>query len=398
MIQLPQRQIHLDFHTPAWAQGVGADFDPDAFADTLAAAHVTSVTCFARCHHGLCYYPTKTHPELIHPNLAVPDLLGEQIKACHARGIRVPAYTTVQWDQRQATDHPEWVMIDAEGAPVGGRGSLEPGFYAFLDVFHPGYRAFLEKHVADLLECRPEIDGLFFDIVQPRASLAPHWRSAMVDAGLDPADEHALKRFAVKVHDDWKREMSAFCRSLPQWDDDKTIFYNAGHVGPADAATDDATTHHEIESLPGGQWGYGHFPVAHAYTRTTDKPSLAMTGRFHTSWGDFHSYRRPAALEYECLRSAAEGAAAVSVGDQLHPSGKIDTATYDLVGGAFAKLKAAQDAIGTARRVREIALLTPESFAGESGTGAMGGKAGEADSGAVALLASLRRQVDRVTP
>lgn len=53
---LPFRQIHLDFHTSEAMDGVGADFDPDEFADTLAAAHVNSVTCFARCHHGWLYY------------------------------------------------------------------------------------------------------------------------------------------------------------------------------------------------------------------------------------------------------------------------------------------------------------------------------------------------------
>ena len=50
------RQVHLDFHTSPHIEGVGAAFDPDHFAATLAAAHVDSVTCFARCHHGWIYY------------------------------------------------------------------------------------------------------------------------------------------------------------------------------------------------------------------------------------------------------------------------------------------------------------------------------------------------------
>ena len=401
---LPKRQIHLDFHTPAWAEDVAGDFDADRFADALAEARVTSVTCFARCHHGLMYYPTRMHPELVHPNLRVPDLLNRQIAACHERGIRTPVYTTVQWDQRQATDHPEWLCVGEDGGPIGGDGPLKPGFYQFLDVFHPGYRAFLRDHVADLLATVPGLDGLFFDIVQVRGSLAPHWLAAMDEAGVDPADPAARDDFARRIIDTWKLEMSDFCRSLPGWTPDKTLFYNAGHVGPLDAATAGATTHHEIESLPGGQWGYLHFPIAHAYARTSGKPSLAMTGRFHTTWGDFHSYRRPAALEYECLRAVCEGASAVSVGDQLDPSGRLDPNTYDLIGGVFRKLEAIEPHLEGARATREIAILTPEAVGGETNKaaagalGAMGGEVGEADSGAVALLNDLHRQADRVTP
>ena len=34
MIQLSSRQIHLDFHTSENISGIGADFDPEAFAKT----------------------------------------------------------------------------------------------------------------------------------------------------------------------------------------------------------------------------------------------------------------------------------------------------------------------------------------------------------------------------
>ena len=63
-----------------------------------------------------------------------------------------------------------------------------------------------------------------------------------------------------------------------------------------------------------------------------------MTGRFHTSWGDFHSLKNPAALQFECFQMLALGAKC-SVGDQLHPSGRIDPATYDLIGGVYAEVE-----------------------------------------------------------
>ena len=67
---LPYREIHLDFHTSEQIAGIGADFDPDEFADTLVKAHVNSITCFARCHHGWIYYDTELNPERRHPHLS----------------------------------------------------------------------------------------------------------------------------------------------------------------------------------------------------------------------------------------------------------------------------------------------------------------------------------------
>src|SRR5438034_761106 len=59
MEELAFRQVHLDFHTSGEIPGVGEAFDPDAFVATLQAAGVNSITCFAKCHHGLSYYPTE---------------------------------------------------------------------------------------------------------------------------------------------------------------------------------------------------------------------------------------------------------------------------------------------------------------------------------------------------
>ena len=84
------RQVHLDFHTSEFIPHIGEQFHKGAFVETLKAAHVDSITCFARCHHGMLYYPSKTHPELIHPGLENHQLLIDQIDACHEAGIAVP--------------------------------------------------------------------------------------------------------------------------------------------------------------------------------------------------------------------------------------------------------------------------------------------------------------------
>ena len=67
---LPFRQIHLDFHTSEHIPGVGDDFDPEEFVQTLKRGDVNSITCFARCHHGWIYFDTKLILERRHPRLS----------------------------------------------------------------------------------------------------------------------------------------------------------------------------------------------------------------------------------------------------------------------------------------------------------------------------------------
>ena len=75
-------------HLGSTSRGVGAAFDPETFVATLKAAHVNSITMFAKCHHGWSYYPTKVGAP--HPNLARPDLLGDMVGGAERRRYRMP--------------------------------------------------------------------------------------------------------------------------------------------------------------------------------------------------------------------------------------------------------------------------------------------------------------------
>jgi hypothetical protein len=356
LIDLRFRQIHLDFHTSEAIAGIGAAFDPEEFADTLYRARVDSVTCFARCHHGWIYYNTDAHPERRHPHLE-RNLLAEQIEACHVRGIRVPIYITVQWDHYTASQHPEWLIVDEQGHPVGTP-IYEAGFYRRLCVNSP-YLDFLKEHTREVLQTLPT-DGLFFDIVHPIECSCQYCRKLMVAQGLEPSDKAARQQFALQTINSFKREMTRFVREYNQ---ECSIFYNAGHVGTRHRAVTDAYSHFEIETLPSGGWGYLHFPISMRYVRNLGVDVLGMTGKFHTSWGDFHSFKNPAALQYEIFRMLAMGAKC-SIGDQLHPSGQIDPHVYDLVGAVYAEVERKEPWCAGARPLAEIGVLTPEEFVG----------------------------------
>jgi len=355
-VDLRFRQIHLDFHTSEHISGIGSGFDPDEFAATLEKARVDSITCFGRCHHGWIYFDTQAFPERRHPHLT-RDLLKEQIEACHARDIRVPIYLTVQWDHFTANEHPEWLVVDEQGCPVGTP-PYEAGFYRRLCVNSP-YMNFLKAHVKEVLETLP-VDGFFFDIVAPMDCSCKYCRARMEAEGLEPSDAEARRRFGLQTINNFKRDLTQFVRQL---NEDCTIFYNAGHIGTRHRATVDAYTHFELESLPSGGWGYLHFPITVRYARTLGIDCVSHTGKFHTSWGDFHSFKNVQALQYECFRMLALGAKC-EIGDQLHPSGQIDPHVYNLVGSVYAKVEKKEPWCKGARAVTEIGVFTPEEFHG----------------------------------
>ncbi len=365
MDQLLFRQIHLDFHTSEALGRVGDRFDPERFADTLKNAHVNSVTLFARCHHGMMYYDSRRNPERIHPGLVNKNLLRDQIEACHKAGIRTPIYTTVQWDYYTAREHREWLCMDEKGQTFGEEGPqlpTEAGFYARLCI-NTLYRQFLKDHVEELLESFSPVDGLFLDIVVPVPCMCPACQEKMRRQGYHPLSLEDRKKFAQESIDVWQQEMTDF---IKRREPEASVFYNRGHVGTPHRVSGDSYTHFELESLPSGIWGYLHFPSAVRYARTLGKEYLAHTGKFHTMWGDFHSYKNRAALEFECFHMLAMGSKCL-IGDQLNPDGELTEAVYDLVGEVYGQVEQKEAWCGNISPAVEIGVLTPEEFSGADG-------------------------------
>lgn len=351
------RQVHLDFHNTEHIPDIGINFDCDTFAKTLHEAKVNSITCFARCHHGWLYYDSKGMPEMIHPNAKMANLLNEQIKACHKYDIKVPVYTSVQWDEAIAKKHWDWLVLNEDGAPFGQK-TFMPGFYRNICLNSP-YVDYLKAHIKDLFDSiDTPLDGLFLDILNLQPCACARCVKEMQDMGINPVDKDNRFKFALKVMDRFKRDMTKFIHSIQP---DCPIFYNAGHIGVNHKDVLDTFTHLEIESLPGGYWGYDHFPATAKYTRTLGLDFMGMTGKFHTDWGDFGSYRTQPALEYECFRSLAY-TGKCSIGDQLHPDGKLSIPAYDLIGKVYSQIEEKEKWCEDVKPVTEIGVFSPEEY------------------------------------
>lgn len=381
-MQLPQRQIHLDFHTGPALRDVGADFDARAFARTMKRAHVNSVTVFAKCHHGHLYYNTN-RPER-HPGLPKNlDLLRRQIEALHEEGIRAPIYISVQCDEYAAQTHPEWICLNPDKTVVKGGADVFVPAWSILDMSSP-YQDYLAEQVEEVLRLFRPVDGIFFDMCWDQVSVSKWAVAGMERAGLDPQVEADRQRYAHQVALAYMRR---FYRMVKRSSPGATVFFNSR---PHSNLHEEHRwqTHLEIEALPSGFWGYLYFPKNIRHARLYGKPTMGMTARFHKSWADFGGYKPHAALHYEVSQMLAHGAAC-SIGDQLHPRGVLEPAAYDLIGRVYGHAEACEPWTRGAQALTEIGLFRQGM--------AYLDPPGSAVDGATRMLMQLKHQFDILT-
>ena len=65
----------------------------------------------------------------------------------------------------------------------------------------------------------------------------------------------------------------------------------------------------------------GPRPLRAHYFANAGNPYVAMSGKFHTSWGEFGGFKHPDALRFKAASLVSDGAAC-NFGDHLHPSGE----------------------------------------------------------------------------
>ena len=368
------RQVHLDFHTSEAIAGIGSAFDAKQFQDMLRKGHVDSITIFSKCHHGWTYHPTTAGRQ--HPGLKF-DLLKAQLDACHAIDVKAPVYISAGLDEQSYWRHPEWSRRLVNGEVPWAHTNDRAGYHEMC--LNTGY---LDQLLAQIEEvcAKYDADGIFLDIVSPRDC----WCNTCVVERMkkgDPRDAALIKQQNRDVYLNYTRKVRA---AIDKHKPGLNVFHNGGHIQRGDREIAQQNTHLELESLPTGGWGYDHFPLSAGYARVVGMPFLGMTGKFHESWGEFGGYKHPNALRYESCAAIAQGAR-VSVGDQLHPDGRMEPATYAIIGAGFAEVERKEAwCVGT-RSLAEVALLSQEACGGNSAAGQMA-HGNAVDEGAVRIL------------
>lgn len=367
------RQVHLDFHTSEKIPGIGSKFSKEQFQAALKLGHVNSITVFSKCHHGWAYHPSEANE--MHPGLDF-DLLGAQIEAAHEIGVKTPVYLSAGLDEKMARRHPEWLRRGKDDR-IGWE---YPGYHEFC--MNSPYLDYLIPQIEEVAK-KYDADGIFLDIVGVRTCWCQNCVKTLLDEGKDPYNDENARELGERVYANYCRRVreavDAIKPGLP-------VFHNSGHIRRGRRDLADVDTHLELESLPTGGWGYDHFPLSAAYSRTLGKQFLGMTGKFHTTWGEFGGFKHPNALRYEEALCVANGAKC-SIGDQMHPDGFMDEATYALIGAAYAEVEAKEPWLDNVSAVADIAILSEEAIANYYATGRITHHGGaDADAGAVRVM------------
>ncbi|MBN96750.1 MAG: hypothetical protein CMC56_02405 [Flavobacteriaceae bacterium] len=337
------RQVHLDFHTSEQLENIGEKFDKASWQKALVDAHVSSINIFAKGHHGFSYYPTKVGTQ--HPNLGF-DLLKSQLEASHEIGIKTPFYFAIGWSALDAVTHPEWVIKNKNGKSKKGDliQSLNaedpyPNFTWELLMPEGGYLEMILKQTEELCK-NYELDGFWYDIIPNNAiNYNAYSRAGFKKAGIDVDNDLEVEMHHVEK---LKFFMASCNAIIKKYHPDASIFYNwSTHMNNSNTfkyKLYEYNTSYDLEDLPTTWEGYNEFPLRAKYFSNMGKPVTGMSGKFHTAWGEFGGFKYPNALKYEAASMIAFGAN-VNFGDQLHPSGIIDSETYKNIGSAFSYVK-----------------------------------------------------------
>ena len=345
------RCVHLDFHTSERIKGIGAAFDAEDFKRNLKIAGIDSISVFAKCHHGCFYYEDTKFFK--HPHLC-GSLLDKQVQACKEIGVSTKIYISAGLDEHTAMEHPEWTFVDENGKHPSGH------WFSRM-CFNTPYLELLKAQTAEVVK-KYMPDGVFFDIIAEVPCYCENCLADMKKKGLNPENPDDVMQQARDVMNVYFKAMEEVVHSIKP---DCMIFQNGGDfpVGRADRL--DCCDQLETESLPTAVWGYDHFPLTMACIRRKGKNCIGMTGKFHRGWGEFGAYKYKDALRYEACQCLALDAG-FCVGDQLHPSGAVDSYTYENIGAANAYTKAREPWRG-GKYLAEAALYSPKGGNGRTG-------------------------------
>jgi hypothetical protein len=344
------RKVRLDFHNSPLQAEIGAQFDADEFADTLAAAHVNSVGCYAKCRYGMSYYPTRIGTR--HPALTF-DLLGAQIEACRKREIAVSVAFSVAWDAEAARRHPEWRQLGPDGAPRRSATGA-PGVFVCLNS--PYIEELLLPQTEEVLRAY-DADGLWFGGLRSadQACWCERCRRDMRDSGLDGDDPAQRRRYGENTICGFLEKISAHVRRIrPAVDLEYDSLERVGARRVVAQVTD-----FEIECPPAAR-GYLAFTLFARHLRTLGRPTRGVTSGCFRDDGDFGSSKNHDQLRWETATMLANGSQC-AVSDPLHPRGRLEPAVYGRLGQVFAAVARREEWCCGAVPMTEIAVLADDS-------------------------------------
>ncbi len=146
---------------PDWDPAMLREFDPAAMIDHARAANASAVMVYFNSHTGLCNWPTRVGHR--HRAFEDRDVMAEVLRAARRRELPVCAYYSVNFNNRAWEEHPDWRLLPAVPAMIGG-GLLQRERYGICCFNHPEYRDFVRLQLREIL-ADYAVDAFFCDMM-----------------------------------------------------------------------------------------------------------------------------------------------------------------------------------------------------------------------------------------
>ena len=352
---------HFDFHTPGYVP-VNISSDYRAMAKALKTAGVEEIICFAKCHFGYSYYPTKVGT--VHPGMN-GDLFGEVRAACRRVNLKVLAYVSFGLDGQAGRKHPQWQRIWETETVI----SDQPDIFLQVCPFTPYTEELMLPQIEEIISLY-QPDGFFFDTMSALAPCRCMWcgKAFQEETGRKIPEDETSADFPF--FGSWRRErgrkllqkIAGFIQQrLPQA---KVGFNQIGSLPYPERMPEEVTVLTLDPPTPGPQ--SLQLATNAAYSVTVDRSSDIMPTIFNQGWGDWSL--APAARMEQAAATIWSHGARLYLGDRLRPEGFLDQQT--LVALKFIKKvkdRVLKQAPETGSQIRSDILIlhTPELAYGD---------------------------------
>ncbi len=337
--------LFFDNHTMKACPDVGANFDARKFVAEVKSCGVDFLTFHARCNQGFAYYDTKIG--IKHPSLK-RDMFGELAEECKKNNILLNAYINVGISHEEGLLHRNWTRIAPDGKLYVLNAKQDNAGFMTMCPSNAEYVDHVISMALEIMEHYP-VSGFFFDCMNPKPCICP---SCMPTIKKEAIDFHSWKElFALSERFNLamaRKIISAIKKIKP----DAILFFN----GFIPTIQQEISDYLDFECLPTGGWGYDNLAVCSRYLRNFGKQTLHMTGRFHSSWGDFGGLRTTASLEYDCFHALAN-TLRPNIGSHFHPRGDINVAEFELAHKVYSDARKYEEWYDKAKAKTDIVIF-----------------------------------------
>ncbi|TBL75980.1 alpha-amylase family protein [Paenibacillus thalictri] len=346
------RQVHVDFHMPEFPYDAIKGFNAKEFVAEFVRAKVNVVGIFTKCHFGNAFYDNSVGHK--HSGLK-EDFFGEVLEEAHKHGIKVIAYYSLGTDAYAVEHNPDWYQIDKDGNKRGGKGNVWE-----LPCINSPYREELViPQIKEITEKYP-MDGYLLDIPYfwdhhcfcsyCKKKFAEEYGRELTPE-LYATDRQTVVQFSKQSAARCMQEIYDVVKSIRP----EVLVNCNGAWKMGEPADINATSDYGLwESQPASGTFLCH-SIRSRFVRNLPVPVQIMTVRFTEGWG-LMSCKTAEQLKYEFAAIMANGGI-INVGDQVLPSGKLQSGVYDVIGEAFAFVEQREELCIGAQSSKHAALI-----------------------------------------